>query len=308
MNRGFTILELIVVIGIMAVLAALTVPIARSIIATNQTSACLANLQKIGAALKLYSADYQGVPGIWIADPADADTPYALMGAATTVPTGNPALATPPPPNPLMVLYSEGYLKNRGYFHCPRDRAHDDPAQPEYYQSYTGREPDGTPAEKQVKIKYLNDEDNSDSWNNNDVPINRYRYLPCRIFRLPLNPDGTTNANETHPWLNPKDASPTGYTPPSAFTERRELSPAMRKVYINGTAYWTPVVDTSWWPDDRTLVTWCGLHGEQYTKDGTGQYMALFWDGSAMMKNLPLFEKGTTPVAPSAAWEVTPSD
>jgi hypothetical protein len=244
--------------------------------------------------------DYQGLPPVWIAETANAADPYDEMRDAAAVPTGDPAVSTPPPASPLLVLYSEGYLKDRTVLHCPRDRAHDDATQASFYQSYTGREADDIVAEKQVKITYQNDQPGNDSWANDPQPINRYRYMPCRIFRLPALSGGGPNPAETHTWDNA----------PSWYTNRRELSPAMKPVTINGNPYWTPVQDRTWWPDDRTIVAWCPFHADLYAKDGVGQYLVLFWDGSAVMKPRTLFEKGSgmTPPPPAAAWEVSPSD
>lgn len=299
MNKGFTLIELLVVIGVMAVLAAMTFPAVRSIMENNRTSFCLGNLQKMGRALKAYSVDYQGVPPVWIAETSDNTTPYDEMLDPAAVPTGNPAVSSPPPSNPLMVLYAEGYLKDRNVFHCPRDRAHDDATLDTFYQSYTGREADDTPTAKQVKITYQNDRDSGDGWNDTAIAINRYRYLPCRIFKLPNQDDGSPNPDETHTWVEA----------PTTYQERRQLSRAMKLVTIEGNEYWTPVADRNWWPSDRTVVAWCPFHADLYSKDGVGQYLTLFWDGSAVMKPRTLFEKGTnaTPPPPPAAWEVTPS-
>jgi prepilin-type N-terminal cleavage/methylation domain-containing protein len=299
MRKGFTLIELMVVIGIMAILTALTIPMAQSLVENNRVSACVANLQKIGHALKLYSADYEGVPGVWIADPGHSSTPYALMTNPATVVTGDPNTVTPPtapPPNPLMVLYTEQYLKSNSVFHCPRDRAHEDSSQPSYYASYTGLDDaTGTAA---IKTTYQNDQPGTDSWGTEAIPVNAYKYMPCRIFRLPLLANGSTDPNETHTWANP----------PSVYTDHQELSAAMKPVQINGNWYWTPTVDRTWWPSDNTVVCWCPFHANTYSVDGQGQYLVLFWDGSVLMKKRTLFETGTTSIAPPAAWEVTPSE
>ena len=297
MKKGFTVLELIVVIGLMAVLTAMTVPAMRSIMENNRTSLCLGNMQKVARALKAYSVDYQGLPPVWIAETTNAADPYDEMRDSAAVPTGDPAVSTPPPASPLLVLYSEGYLKDRTVLHCPRDRAHDDATQAAFYQSYTGREADDTATEKQVKIIYKNDVDSGDAWNGTGIAINRYRYMPCRIWK-------------PFPKVTPS-------VTPSAYDGYRELNstrdctiPPMKLVTINGTQYWTPMQDRNWWPSDRTIIAWCPFHADLYAKDGVGQYLVLFWDGSAVMKPRTLFEKGTgmTPPPPTSAWEVSPND
>jgi len=169
-----------------------------------------------------------------------------------------------------MVLYAEGYLKDRAILHCPRDRTHDDANQAAFFQSYTGREADDTATAKQVKITYLNDQDSGDSWNNSALAINRYRYLPCRIFK-PFRPPARRSRLQLS-------------EPARAELDQRQHQAADEAGHDQRHPYWTPVQDRNWWPDDRTIVSWCPFHADLYSKDGVGQYLVLFWDGSAVMK------------------------
>ncbi len=54
-GRGFTLVELLVVVAIIAVLAALAAPVSSRVIQSGKASACLSNLRQLGAALELLS-------------------------------------------------------------------------------------------------------------------------------------------------------------------------------------------------------------------------------------------------------------
>lgn len=292
---GFTLLELLVVIAIAAVVAGITLPASRTMVEQNHVMTCSANLQRLGVALKAYYLDYEGVPPVLIPETAlppspGSSDPYDEMLNPATVPEGYPVSPQAPPElNPLMVLYRGGYLRDRRTLHCPLDRlgVNADAGDPAYFQSYTGRQPDTTDPEKLVKIQFQGE----------DILINRYKYLPCRMWTLPNAP----------PWT----------TEPLAYTQRRELANDLRMDSLTtgqGTPQaqtrlvWGTHLDPGAWPNDTTVVTWCGLHADKYEKDGYGVYLVLFWDGSVQLKDRALFELGAAPIDPPAAWEVSPGD
>src|SRR5690242_12115738 len=66
--RGFTLVELLVVIGIIAVLIAVLLPALAKARAQAQTAACLANLRSIGQAIGIYAINNrQSLPyGSWL--------------------------------------------------------------------------------------------------------------------------------------------------------------------------------------------------------------------------------------------------
>src|SRR5256885_9391716 len=66
-RRAFTLVELLVVIGIIAVLIALLLPALGRARAQAQTAACLANLRSIGQAINIYAVNNrQSLPyGSW---------------------------------------------------------------------------------------------------------------------------------------------------------------------------------------------------------------------------------------------------
>ncbi|HKU66891.1 MAG TPA: prepilin-type N-terminal cleavage/methylation domain-containing protein [Candidatus Baltobacteraceae bacterium] len=73
-ERGFTLLEMMVVVAIIAILAAILIPNFTHARAQAATSACMANLKSVATAFELYYTDKQTYP---------AGTNAAIDGAAT---------------------------------------------------------------------------------------------------------------------------------------------------------------------------------------------------------------------------------
>ncbi len=61
MSTGFTLIELLVVIGIIGVLAAIILPALRAAREKGYTTQCSSNLRQIGAALQMYTNDFDGL-------------------------------------------------------------------------------------------------------------------------------------------------------------------------------------------------------------------------------------------------------
>jgi prepilin-type N-terminal cleavage/methylation domain-containing protein len=57
-RRGFTLIEFLVVIAIIAILAAILFPVFAQARATARKAACTSNLKQIGLAFALYAQDY----------------------------------------------------------------------------------------------------------------------------------------------------------------------------------------------------------------------------------------------------------
>jgi prepilin-type N-terminal cleavage/methylation domain-containing protein len=86
-RRGFTLVELLVVIGIIAVLISILLPtLARARSAADRT-VCLSNMRQMAQALYMYAGQYKGA--IPFADPKhNAGTTYVVWRSAGTAPAG----------------------------------------------------------------------------------------------------------------------------------------------------------------------------------------------------------------------------
>jgi len=63
-ERGFTLIEMMIVVAIIAILVAILVPNFMRARAQAQTAACEANLKEIATALELYQTDHQAYPDV----------------------------------------------------------------------------------------------------------------------------------------------------------------------------------------------------------------------------------------------------
>jgi len=239
-TTGFTLTELMVVIGIMALLIAIIIPATQSLRRGNRVSTCAFKLQQIGNAMKAYHFDYGSVPPRYpgYVPPEDPTYPGAFDPNAAV---GGPG---------LMALWEGGYLSNRRALHCPSDLECTDPNDPDYYLSYMDQD---TAAAAIAPSGFDN-----------------YKYLSTRgiLFTDPANP----------------------------YFKRQLEDPDF---YGAGTG-------STWYPDDRTVVTWCNFHAKDYFRDGEGQYQVLFWNGSTKTLPASLFDGPPPSEAPAAAWQVTP--
>lgn len=142
---GFTVLELMVVIGIVVVLSAITIPIGKSLREGNSMMTCATRLHAIHQAIRMYYLDERGVP------------PHQLPAGGDP---SNPATTAEGPG--LWALYETGYLSKRTMLHCPHHyRVHVD--NPRYFHSYDMRDP---------AAKY--------DTSNPLSAMNQYKYLPYR--------------------------------------------------------------------------------------------------------------------------------
>jgi prepilin-type N-terminal cleavage/methylation domain-containing protein/prepilin-type processing-associated H-X9-DG protein len=109
-RNGFTLVELLVVIGIIALLISILLPSLNRARESAQRAACLANLRSVMQMMNLYATDNKGqIPLGTHSD--DYQTPYYItIGSGSTLhwPTWGP-------------LYKGGYLTDPRFLYCPSE-------------------------------------------------------------------------------------------------------------------------------------------------------------------------------------------
>jgi len=86
MRRAFTVIELLVVIGIVGVLLAILLPAAEHVRHQAYIDKCASNLRQIGLALSIYENENRGAWPRTTYDPATADAPTKGTGATAADP------------------------------------------------------------------------------------------------------------------------------------------------------------------------------------------------------------------------------
>jgi len=102
--RGFTLIELLVVVAVIAVLAAILLPLFAQAREAARGASCLSNQRQVGAAVQLYVQDF------------DEQFPQTHPTATPwTFPDDEITLVTP------WRTLLEPYVRNQGLFRCPSD-------------------------------------------------------------------------------------------------------------------------------------------------------------------------------------------
>src|ERR1700722_14723386 len=82
---GFTLVEMMIVVGIIGLLAAIVIPNFLKARSTSQANACIYNLRQIDAAANQFSQDKSAPAGTPINYPADL-TPYIKLNSNGSIP------------------------------------------------------------------------------------------------------------------------------------------------------------------------------------------------------------------------------
>jgi len=84
-KAGFTLVEIMIVVAIIGLLAAIAIPNFVKARATSQANACINNLRQIDAAVNQFALENKMTTGAPVTYPSDL-TPYLKMNAASSIP------------------------------------------------------------------------------------------------------------------------------------------------------------------------------------------------------------------------------
>ncbi len=83
--RAFTLVEILIVLAIIGILAAILLPVLANAREAGRRAACASNLKQIGLGLQLYAQDHRKFPRSWFGTsndaPSDAATNFKWMDA-----------------------------------------------------------------------------------------------------------------------------------------------------------------------------------------------------------------------------------
>lgn len=109
---GFTLVELLVVFAVIALLAAILLPVFAAVRGKARETACISNMRQAGLAISMYAQDFDGLYP-YAVDPADRDTPQIWNAF--------PAFKAQIPSLPWLHEALQPYVRSRELFHCPSD-------------------------------------------------------------------------------------------------------------------------------------------------------------------------------------------
>ncbi|HIE53501.1 MAG TPA: DUF1559 domain-containing protein [Armatimonadetes bacterium] len=115
-RAGFTLVEMLVVIAIVAILAAILFPVFAQAREKARAARCVSNLRQLGAAIWMYAQDYDDLFPQAV-DPADKYAPQIWARW--------PQWQARIPRMPMITEVLEPYIKGPEVWHCPSDTGYD---------------------------------------------------------------------------------------------------------------------------------------------------------------------------------------
>lgn len=109
-SSAFTLVEVLVVLGIIAILAALLLPVIGSMRDQGDRTACMNNLRQLYGAVSLYAADHSDALPLY----------HNEIGASGSPDEGTPAVDIPAQGD-KWVAALQPYVRNIGIWFCPAD-------------------------------------------------------------------------------------------------------------------------------------------------------------------------------------------
>jgi len=114
-KRAFTLIEILVVLAIIAVLAAILLPVLSRVREKGRAAVCQSNLKQIGTAITMYAQDWDYFPRAL--DAADKNAPQIWSGW----PGGAQIMAE----TPMLPVVLDPYIKGDAVWGCPSDSGYD---------------------------------------------------------------------------------------------------------------------------------------------------------------------------------------
>src|SRR3712207_884563 len=109
-RKGFTLVELLVVVALIVILAGILYPVFAATRRAAYNANCFSNLKQIGLAVQMYAQDYDET------FPAAADQIDRLPQIRRAQPSDYPDRVTP-----YLWDVVKPYVKNQGIWRCPGD-------------------------------------------------------------------------------------------------------------------------------------------------------------------------------------------
>ena len=129
-RRGFTLIELLIVIAIIAILAAMLMPVLTSAREAAMRASCMSNLKQLGIGAITYAGDNSDT--MPVCDLPVGDKPWETTQAARV--NGTPSSAIIQGPYNFALLFFNDLIRNPQVFYCPSVPDNSDYA----YDNYVG--------------------------------------------------------------------------------------------------------------------------------------------------------------------------